>query len=144
MTVRQTVSEHGLVVRVQHHHNPYNYMLDDEQLAELLLDLGLGRSASIWRNHTVAPSAAPRDTYGRASMGFVLMDPTAGPWVPDEQAVLGVITVGEDSQNSCRMPLPRPPATGGSGGTTARRSSSTPTCVAAAVSATDTPPGYAE
>jgi hypothetical protein len=71
-------------------------MLDDKDFDELLLDLGLRRAASIWRNHVAAPSAAPRGGYGRACMGFVLMDPTAGSWVPNELAVLAIVTVGED------------------------------------------------
>ncbi|MFF4413319.1 hypothetical protein ACFYY8_12375 [Streptosporangium sp. NPDC001559] len=71
-------------------------MLGDDHLDELLLDLGLRRAASVWRNHVVAPSAAPRGKYGQTSMGFVLMDPTVGPWVPNELAVLGAVAIGED------------------------------------------------
>ncbi|MFJ9409589.1 hypothetical protein [Streptomyces sp. NPDC101393] len=96
MNARETVSEHGLTVRAQHRRNPYDYLLDPEELDELLLGLGLRRAASIWRNHTADPSTAPRGTYGRAAMGFVLMDPTAGPWTPNEQAVLGAVTIGDD------------------------------------------------
>jgi len=96
LTARETTSEHGVTVRVKHRRNPYDYMLTDEQLADVLLELGLRRATSIWRNHTATTAAAPRDPYPRASMGFVVMDPTSGPWTPDAQAVLGVITVGQD------------------------------------------------
>ncbi|MFD0273091.1 hypothetical protein ACFVHB_04145 [Kitasatospora sp. NPDC127111] len=96
MTVRESVSAHGLPVRVQHRLNPYAYMLDDEGFAELLTELALRRAESIWRNHTAAPADAPRGPYPRASMGFVLLDPTAPRWVPDERAVLAVVTVGEE------------------------------------------------
>ncbi|MEV0603759.1 hypothetical protein AB0I82_31285 [Streptomyces sp. NPDC050315] len=96
MNVRETVTEHGLTVRSQHRRNPYDYLLTPEELDQLLLDLGTRRAASIWRNRTTAASAAPRGSYGRTAMGFVLMDPTAGPWTPNEQAVLGVISIGED------------------------------------------------
>lgn len=94
MTIRETTSEHGLTVRVQHRRNPYDYLLDDAQLDELLLDLGLRRAASIWRNHIAAPAAAPRDSYPRASMGFVLMDPTVDCRQSDQESVLGVIAIG--------------------------------------------------
>ncbi|MBO1415622.1 hypothetical protein [Streptomyces sp. FH025] len=97
MTTRESVSEHGLTVRAQHRHNPYDHLFDDAAFAGLLLDLGLRRAASIWRNHTAPVGAAPRDPYPRASMGFVLLDPTAGPWVPEAQSVMAVITVGEDA-----------------------------------------------
>ncbi|MFF2079666.1 hypothetical protein ACFVXG_33530 [Kitasatospora sp. NPDC058162] len=97
MTTRESVSEHGLTVRAQHRHNPYDHLFDDAEFAGLLLGLGLRRADSIWRNHTAATDAAPRDPYPRASMGFVLLDPTAGPWVPEAQSVMAVITVGEDA-----------------------------------------------
>ncbi|MER5353584.1 hypothetical protein ABT093_25010 [Kitasatospora sp. NPDC002551] len=97
MTTRESVSEHGLTVRAQHRYNPYHHLFDDAGFAGLLLDLGLRRAAGIWRNHTAAAGAAPRDPYPRASMGFVLLDPTAGPWVPDARSVMAVITVGEDA-----------------------------------------------
>lgn len=92
----ETVSPDGLRVRVGHHHNPYRYLLEDTEFDGLLLQLGLLRAASIWRNHTVAPESAPRGVYGRACMAFVLMDPTADPWVPNEEAVLAAVVVGED------------------------------------------------
>ncbi|MEK2490710.1 hypothetical protein WN990_14225 [Kitasatospora purpeofusca] len=97
MTTRESVSEHGLTVRAQHRHNPYDHLFDDEGFAGLLIGLGLRRAASVWRNHTAAAGTAPRDPYPRASMGFVLLDPTAGPWVPDTESVMAVITVGEDA-----------------------------------------------
>ncbi|MFI5617964.1 hypothetical protein [Streptomyces sp. NPDC051567] len=91
---------YGLPVQVAHRRNPYAYMLGDEELDALLLDVGRRRAASIWRNHTTGEQDAPRGAYPRPRMGFVLMDPTAGPWVPNEEAVLGVITVGEDGHVS--------------------------------------------
>jgi hypothetical protein len=91
-------SPDGLQVSVGHHHNPYRYLLDDDQLDALLVELGLRRAASIWRNHTVAADRAPRGVYGRACMAFVLMDPTAGPWVANEQAVLAAIVIGDEGE----------------------------------------------
>lgn len=94
--MNETVSPDGLKVRAAHHHNPYSYLLDDDELDELLVDLGQRRAASIWRNHTASAERAPLGAYARPCMAFVLMDPTAGPWVPNEQAVLAAIIVGED------------------------------------------------
>jgi hypothetical protein len=90
------VSPEGLPVRVAHRRNPYEYLMSDGQFDELLLDLGLRRAASIWRNHSAHPGRAPHGVYERACMGFVVLDPTVGPWVPDTEAVLAVITVGQD------------------------------------------------
>ena len=98
MMVREIVSEHGLTVRAQHRRNPYGYLFSSDELDDLLLDLGLRRAASIWHNHTVDPAAAPRGGYGRAAMGFVIMDPTVGHWVPNEQAVLGAVCIGEQGR----------------------------------------------
>ena len=92
---REALSPDGLSVRVAHRRNPYEYLMGAEQFDELLLELGLRRASSIWRNHTADARRAPRGVYERACMGFVLLDPTVGPWVPDVDAVLGVITVGE-------------------------------------------------
>ncbi|MFD7410342.1 hypothetical protein [Kitasatospora purpeofusca] len=132
MTTRESVSEHGLTVRAQHRHNPYDHLFDDEGFAGLLIGLGLRRAAPR-RQHPAQPHRRrrrrPRDPYPRASMGFVLLDPTAGPWVPDTESVMAVITVGEDAHRF----LPK-------AATTARPSSPTPTCAAAAPSATATPP----
>lgn len=99
LNVPETVTEYTLPVCVQHRRNPYEYAVSDEELDELLLDLGRKRAASIWCNHKAAPAAAPRGSYGRTSMGFVLMDPTAGPWVSNEHAVLAIVTVGEDGHS---------------------------------------------
>jgi hypothetical protein len=93
--VKQATSPEGLVVRAAHHHNPYGYLLSDGAFDDLLLELGLRRAASIQRNHTAAEGRAPRGVYGRDCMAFVLMDPTAGPWVPNEEAVLAAVLVGE-------------------------------------------------
>jgi hypothetical protein len=93
---REAVSPDGLLVRAAHRRNPYRYLMNAEQFDELLLSLGLRRAESILRNHTVAKDWAPRGVYERASMGFVMMDPTVGPYVPDADAVLAVITVGHD------------------------------------------------
>ncbi|PPK64238.1 hypothetical protein V5P93_006147 [Actinokineospora auranticolor] len=94
MSVREAVSARGLAVRARHRRNPYRYLLDDARLADLLLDLGLRRAESIWRNHN-DPDAA-RGPYPRDSMGFVLLDPTAQPWETHEEAVLAAITVGAE------------------------------------------------
>jgi hypothetical protein len=94
--LREAVSPDGLAVRAAHRRNPYEYLMNADQLDELLLTLGLRRAASIWRNHTAAEHQAPRGVYTRACMGFVIMDPTAPPWVPDADAVLAVVTVGAD------------------------------------------------
>lgn len=93
--VKETRSPDGLLVRVAHHHNPYGYLLGGDEFDDVLLELGLRRAASIWRNHTATEPNAPRGVYGRACMAFVLMDPTAGPRVPDDQAVLAGIVVGD-------------------------------------------------
>lgn len=94
MTGAETVSPDGLKVHVAHRRNPYAYLLTDDQLDVLLLELGLQRAAAIWRNHT-AGERAPRGAYPRPMMGFVLMDATAGPWVPNDSAVLGVVVIGD-------------------------------------------------
>ena len=94
--VSEAVSPDGLRVRVAHHHNPYRYLLQDAEFDALLLELGLPRAASIGHHHTVAPELAPRGAYGRACMAFVMMDPTADPWVPNDQAVLAALVVGEE------------------------------------------------
>ncbi len=94
--VKEAKSPDGLLVRVSHHHNPYSYLLDDDELDAVLLELGLRRAASIWRNHTATEASAPRGVYGRACMAFVLMDPTADPWVPDDQAVMAAVVIGDD------------------------------------------------
>ncbi|MER6959901.1 hypothetical protein [Streptomyces sp. NPDC000618] len=83
-------------VRVGHHHNPYRYLLADDELDALLLDLGLRRAASIWAGHEAAAESASRGVYGRPCMAFVLMDPTAETWVPDERAVMAVVVVGDE------------------------------------------------
>ncbi|MFE4960855.1 hypothetical protein ACFRCW_44840 [Streptomyces sp. NPDC056653] len=82
-------------VRAEHRHNPYAYLVSDQQLDELLTRLGRRRAASVRRNQAVAAERAPREVYPRPGMAFVVMDPTAGPWVPNEEAVLATITVGE-------------------------------------------------
>ncbi|MFC3574466.1 hypothetical protein ACFOZ0_14530 [Streptomyces yaanensis] len=92
----EVVSPDGLTVRARHHHNPYGYLLSGAGLDALLLDLGLRRAASIWRQHHISPAAAPRDPYPRLSMGFVLLDPTADRWVRHEDAVLGAIAIGDE------------------------------------------------
>ncbi|WP_105971128.1 hypothetical protein [Streptomyces geranii] len=94
--VKETVSPEGLRVRVGHHHNPYGYLLGDDELDALLLDLGLRRAASIRAGHEAVGDSAPRGVYGRPCMAFVLMDPTAGPWVSNEQAVMAAVVVGDD------------------------------------------------
>lgn len=94
--MKEAKSPDGLLVRVSHHHNPYGYLLGDDGLDELLLELGLRRASSIWRNHTTTEPSAPRGVYGRACMAFVLMDPTANPWVTNEKAVLAAVVVGDD------------------------------------------------
>jgi hypothetical protein len=93
--VKHAISPDGLSVRVAHHRNPYAYLLTDDELDELLLDLGLRRAASIWRNHNAAQQQTPRGVYERTCMAFVLMDPTVGPWVPNDQAVLAGVLIGE-------------------------------------------------
>ncbi|MEV0261448.1 hypothetical protein AB0I49_08890 [Streptomyces sp. NPDC050617] len=95
MTGATAVSPDGLKVQVAHRRNPYSYALDDAGLDAVLLEAGLLRAASIRRQHTADDADAPRGRYPRAAMGFVLMDATAGPWTPNEEAVLGVITVGD-------------------------------------------------
>ncbi|MFE7117870.1 hypothetical protein ACFU99_20880 [Streptomyces sp. NPDC057654] len=95
MTGAAAVSPDGLKVQVAHRHNPYSYVLDDAGLDAVLLEVGLLRAASIQRQHTADDADAPRGRYPRAAMGFVLMDATAGPWTPNEEAVLGVVTVGD-------------------------------------------------
>lgn len=92
----ERVSPDGLLVRVAHRRNPYRYLMNTEQFDELLLTLGLRRAKSIWRNHTTATDRAPHGVYTRACMGLVMMDPTAGPWMPDTDAVMAIITVGQD------------------------------------------------
>jgi hypothetical protein len=93
---REALSQDGLPVRVAHRRNPYEYLMSAEEFDELLLALGLRRAASIWRNHTTAGQQAPRGVYERACMGFVMLDPTVGPSVPDPDAVLAIVTVGDD------------------------------------------------
>lgn len=95
MTAYESVSPEGLKVRVDHRVNPYAYMLSGEQLNELLMSLGLRRAESIGRNHQAAEDRAPHGAYPNPCMGFVLMDATAGPWVPNDQAVLAAIIVGD-------------------------------------------------
>ncbi|WP_316520997.1 hypothetical protein [Kitasatospora brasiliensis] len=95
MTGVGTVSPEGLKVQAAHRRNPYAYMLTGEELDALLLEAGLRRAASIWQQHTTEELRAPRGTYPRPAMGFVLLDATAGGWVPNEEAVLGVVTIGE-------------------------------------------------
>jgi hypothetical protein len=45
--VSESVSPDGLRVRAGRHHNPYRYLLADDEFDELLLDLGPPRAASI-------------------------------------------------------------------------------------------------
>ncbi|MFC7219427.1 hypothetical protein ACFQLX_14790 [Streptomyces polyrhachis] len=99
MGFHEVISPEGLVVRAAHRHNPYGYLLGGDQLDELLVRLGLRRAASIWRNHTVAAERAPREVYPRPCMAFVLLDPTAGLWKPSAEAVLGVVTVGDNGSD---------------------------------------------
>lgn len=96
MTARETVSADGLTVRVDHRVNPYAYLLSGEQLNELLMALGLRRAGSIWRNHQATEERAPHGVYPNPCMAFVLMDATAGEWMPNDQAVLGAISVGDE------------------------------------------------
>ncbi|NUP48273.1 MAG: hypothetical protein HOW97_13325 [Catenulispora sp.] len=96
--VKQATSRDGLAVRVAHHHNPYSYLLNDDDFDEMLLTIGLRRAESIWRNHTAAEHRAPRGVYGRACMAFVLMDPTLGSWVANEQAVMAAVLVGAGAE----------------------------------------------
>jgi hypothetical protein len=93
---REALSPHGLRVRVAHRRNPYQYLMSADQFDELLLSIGMRRAESIWRNHAGDMCRAPRGLYERACMGFVMLDPTAGPWVPDTDAVMAVITVGDE------------------------------------------------
>ncbi|MFJ2780519.1 hypothetical protein [Kitasatospora sp. NPDC087315] len=95
MTGVGTVSPEGLKVHVAHRRNPYRYMLTDNQLDALLVEVGLRRAASVWKHHTTEERQAPRGAYPRPLMGFVLMDATAGNWTPNEDAVLGVIAIGD-------------------------------------------------
>ncbi|MFB7513225.1 hypothetical protein [Streptomyces sp. NPDC056144] len=88
--------EGGEIVRAKCRTNPYAYMFSDSELDQLLLDLGRRRAASIRRNRTEAGSVPSRGVYPEPGMGFVIMDPTADPWVPHDAAVLGVVTVGAD------------------------------------------------
>jgi len=89
----ETVSPDGLKVQVAHRLNPYQYLLTDEQLDDVLLTLGLRRAASIWANHT--DPEAPYGQYPETAMGFVLLDATAAPWTPNEEAVLGAVIIGD-------------------------------------------------
>ncbi|RLK61430.1 hypothetical protein [Actinokineospora cianjurensis] len=95
MSLAEGVSADGLAVRARHRRNPYDYMLDGAAFAEVLLAVGLRRAESVWRNHNAA-DAAPHGRYPRASMAFVVLDPTARAWEPDEDVVLAAITVGDD------------------------------------------------
>jgi hypothetical protein len=79
-----------------HRRNPYEYMLSGDELDDLLLRLGLRRAESIWRNSTAEGASGSRGVYRRKAMAFVLLDPTVDARVPDDEAVLGVVTVGED------------------------------------------------
>ncbi|MFD7031445.1 hypothetical protein ACFWAR_25800 [Streptomyces sp. NPDC059917] len=81
-------------VHAAHRHNPYAYLMSGPQLDALLTRLGRRRAASVRRGGAVPPERAPRGVYPRPDMAFVVMDPTAGPWVPTEDAVLATITVG--------------------------------------------------
>ncbi|MGW1062118.1 hypothetical protein [Micromonospora rubida] len=98
MTGIATISPEGLRVQAAHRTNPYAYMLTAEQFDTLLLDLALRRAASIWHNHAPDGRHTPRGAYPRPAMGFVLMDPTAGPWTPNDEAVLGVVVVGDGGE----------------------------------------------
>ena len=97
--VLEMVSPDGLTVRAAHRRNPYSYAMSGEKLDALLVDVGLRRAASVWRNHTVDADRAPRGVYPRACMGFVIMDPTVPAWLTDTDAVLGVITVGDEGSS---------------------------------------------
>ncbi|MEV0280834.1 hypothetical protein AB0I22_31205 [Streptomyces sp. NPDC050610] len=99
MTGASAVSSEGLKVQAAHRRNPYSYALDEAGLDAVLLEVGLLRAASIGRQHTADDEHAPRGAYPRAAMGFVLMDATAGPWTPNEEAVLGVITIGDQGRS---------------------------------------------
>ncbi|MCX5192662.1 hypothetical protein OOK31_01935 [Streptomyces sp. NBC_00249] len=90
-----TISPEGLEVQVAHRRNPYAYMLTGAELDALLLEVALRRAGSVWRHHTADERDAPRGAYPRPAMGFVLLDATAGPWTPNEEAVLGVIALGD-------------------------------------------------
>ncbi|WP_018681626.1 hypothetical protein [Actinokineospora enzanensis] len=82
-----------LSVRVKVRTNPYDYMLTDTELTDLLAALGRARAESIQRHHE-APG--PRGHYKRDCMAFILLDPTAPTWLPDPRAVLAALTIGAD------------------------------------------------
>jgi hypothetical protein len=90
------VPGYRLTVRAAHRRNPYQYLMNAQQFDELLADLGRRRAESIRHNHTADENRAPRGVYARASMGFVILDPTASAWLPDADAILGVIAVGDE------------------------------------------------
>ncbi|MDI6105722.1 hypothetical protein QLQ12_44805 [Actinoplanes sp. NEAU-A12] len=98
MTMLEGISSDGLTVRVGHRRNPYAYLFDGDQFDELLLRLGRRRADSIWRHHRSGEDRAPHGRYGRPCMAFVVMDATAGAWVPDTEAVLAAITIGTDGE----------------------------------------------
>ncbi|MFE1404701.1 hypothetical protein [Streptomyces sp. NPDC058770] len=93
--VHETISPDGLPVRGAHRRNPYQYLMSGPQFDALLTRLALRRAESVWRNHHISPERAPHGVYPRPHMAFVLLDATAGPWVPNEDAVLAAVTLGE-------------------------------------------------
>ncbi|GLW91630.1 hypothetical protein Aglo03_24460 [Actinokineospora globicatena] len=90
VTIREGASPQGLVVRVRHRRNPYDYMLDDATLADVLLTAGLRRAESVWDGHQAG-------RYPRSSMAFVVLDPTAPRWERDDEAVLAALTIGDEA-----------------------------------------------
>ncbi|MEU6669552.1 hypothetical protein [Streptomyces sp. NPDC046727] len=78
--------------------NPYAYMLTDEELTELLAELGRRRAESVRRNHEAPEGEAPRGPYPRPAMGFVVLDPTADAGTAPADAVLGALTIGDDAR----------------------------------------------
>jgi hypothetical protein len=71
--------------------NPYEYLFEGEAFVEVLKRLISRRAADIEDGHATGE-------YEDASMGFVLLDPTAPYSTPSEEAILAYFTVGEEGE----------------------------------------------
>lgn len=89
----------SLRVQAAVHRNPYRYMLDDAELTAMLASVGSRRAESILRNCATASGDAPRGPYPRLAMGFIILDPTADPYVSHADAVLGAVAIGDEARS---------------------------------------------
>lgn len=81
-----------MIVHVRHLINPYPHTFPDDTFHEMLVDIVEDRAADIEKRHADGE-------YGRLSMGFVIMDPTAAISTPSLRAVMALASVGPEGDD---------------------------------------------